>query len=611
MTWTPTVDKHDHPVGEAGVRYSLEKVAELVKRAQEAFRSPEIRQLALQILDDAKKAGAGIDNDEERAKAILYWVQENRIWAPDPVGTEMMTGAHLTACVNPNAPCFRGGDCDDLVILTASLLLAVGIYACIVGHAYRSDRQIVHVLAAAWCKGKWHYCDPSKPQGRAHYPFGSAQTPTRERVLALPNGKVICDQRSCFKDNPGMHPDKIGFIDKGVFVGIDGVPEDVSLQELSLGHAPASRVQWVKPSRVQWVRAPGTLGQTADEIALTAAQSKEQRTLSRTEKIAIAGVIVSALGILIQYLWMRRATPGAQPNPLQLNPISPSFGKRLRKEIEQEHRAESRQRIRTFREQAKQARERRGRALLDLRASCQGRVAKIRAAREALVQKRRDVTTECRAARAETRAIARHDIDDALQSIAEERGFQREIHRKVLKQKPRRGRGEALSESDDEVRRNIAPELVPIFNRVRRDIKGSARRSRTEAFLEWVEAHPDEVSALEAESAESDADRMFHDYMSQLSSQGYEQNPSDDHHCAACGEPFGEYDSANYEGGKNYCDACFYPGRWVIERRRGRSWRPINSDRWETQEDALIELRQYQEGHLDVPDSHFRVVERL
>lgn len=594
MTWTPTVDKHDHPVGEAGVRYSLEKVAELVKRAQAAFRSPEIRQLALQILDDAKKAGAGIDNDEERAKAILYWVQENRIWAPDPVGTEMMTGAHLTACVNPNAPCFRGGDCDDLVILTASLLLAVGIYACIVGHAYRSDRQIVHVLAAAWCKGKWHYCDPSKPPGRPHYPFGSAQQPTRERVLALPNGKVICDQRSCFKDNASMHPDKIGFIDKGVFVGVDGVPADISMQELSLSHAPASRVQWVKPSRVAWVRAPGTLGQTADEIALTAAQSKEQRTLSRTEKIAIAGVIVSALGILVQYLWMRQATPGAaQPNPLLLNPVAPSFGKRLRKEIDKEHRAESRQRIRTFRGQATSARKRRQRELLDLRESCQGRVAKIRAAREALVQKRRDVAAECRAAREQARSLARRDIEEALGAIEEERSFQREIHRKVLTQKPRRSRAEALSESDDEVRGNIAPELVPIFNRVRRDIKGSARRTRTEAFLEWVEAHPDEVSALEAESAESDADRIFHDYMAQLSSQGYEQNYTD----PETGDAIDE--------------------RWIVQRRHGSEWRPLNSDVWDTQEDALIEMSRHSDQDPYMPQGYglplleYRVVELL
>ncbi len=48
------------------------------------------------------------------------------------------------------------------------------------------------------------------------------------------------------------------------------------------------------------------------------------------------------------------------------------------------------------------------------------------------------------------------------------------------------------SESDDEVRQNIAPDLVPLFNRVRLGIKKCAGKSRTESFLEYVEEHPHE-----------------------------------------------------------------------------------------------------------------------
>ncbi len=47
-------------------------------------------------------------------------------------------------------------------------------------------------------------------------------------------------------------------------------------------------------------------------------------------------------------------------------------------------------------------------------------------------------------------------------------------------------------ESDDEVRSNIPADLVPLFNRIRWTIKASPRKSRTEAFLEYVEAHPGE-----------------------------------------------------------------------------------------------------------------------
>ena len=61
----------------------------------------------------------------------------------------------------------------------------------------------------------------------------------------------------------------------------------------------------------------------------------------------------------------------------------------------------------------------------------------------------------------------------------------------------RRGPGIArVQESDDEVRANIPPELRALWERTKGRLRGSARRSRTEAFLEYAEAHPDE--AIEA-----------------------------------------------------------------------------------------------------------------
>jgi len=44
-----------------------------------------------------------------------------------------------------------------------------------------------------------------------------------------------------------------------------------------------------------------------------------------------------------------------------------------------------------------------------------------------------------------------------------------------------------LSESDDEVRANLDPQLVRIFDRVKGKIAGNARKSRTEAFLEYAQ----------------------------------------------------------------------------------------------------------------------------
>ena len=54
---------------------------------------------------------------------------------------------------------------------------------------------------------------------------------------------------------------------------------------------------------------------------------------------------------------------------------------------------------------------------------------------------------------------------------------------------------ERRSESDDEVRINVPPELVALFERVKRGIKGSPRETRTEEFLRYAESHAGEVLA--------------------------------------------------------------------------------------------------------------------
>jgi len=61
---------------------------------------------------------------------------------------------------------------------------------------------------------------------------------------------------------------------------------------------------------------------------------------------------------------------------------------------------------------------------------------------------------------------------------------------------------ERRQESDDEVRTNLSPELVSVFDDVRKHIKGGPRRTRTEAFLEWAEENPDAV--LEAQQHAAD-----------------------------------------------------------------------------------------------------------
>lgn len=69
-------------------------------------------------------------------------------------------------------------------------------------------------------------------------------------------------------------------------------------------------------------------------------------------------------------------------------------------------------------------------------------------------------------------------------------------------ERARARRAENIRESDDEVRRNLSPELAIIWEKVKSRIRPSSRRTRTEAFIEWVEEHGSEAARILDEHAE-------------------------------------------------------------------------------------------------------------
>jgi len=110
-------------------------------------------------------------------------------------------------------------NCDDLVVLLASSFLSVGLNTMVVGHAYNTQKNIQHVLAAVRIADQWQYADPS-----TDFPLGKCERFTRERLLSVPNVKVVCDETSCLSNPASIDPDREGFVEKGLFVGVDGVP---------------------------------------------------------------------------------------------------------------------------------------------------------------------------------------------------------------------------------------------------------------------------------------------------------------------------------------------------------------------------------------------------
>ncbi len=186
--------------------------------------------------------------------------------------------------------------------------------------------------------------------------------------------------------------------------------------------------------------------------------------------------------------------------------------KQLWRDIQKQHRQEARAKVGHLREQVRAARAARKDAIRQASERCRTeRLAareRAKALRErALAELREAVRLERLTAR-ETCSLRRNGatskdgVARARAELAAERAYRADL-RRIERNNKARTRAhphvtyvERRTESDDEVRGNLPPDLVPLFERVKRGIKGSTRMSRTEAFLKYAEEHPDEVLEL-------------------------------------------------------------------------------------------------------------------
>lgn len=168
--------------------------------------------------------------------------------------------------------------------------------------------------------------------------------------------------------------------------------------------------------------------------------------------------------------------------------------KRLRREIEKARRVKFKARLLELRELIKAARESREAAIQNVRSDC--------------AQKRIDLRTSCQSRAAVAKAGGAAEVARRKSTLLEEKGFEQQIRNADRPRKLRTTSGERRQESDDEVRSNLDPEMVGVFDAVRKHVKGTPRKSRTEAFLQWSEENPGEVYDL----LQHDADR----YLAQL-----------------------------------------------------------------------------------------------
>lgn len=103
--------------------------------------------------------------------------------------------------------------------------------------------------------------------------------------------------------------------------------------------------------------------------------------------------------------------------------------------------------------------------------------------------------------------VAEHE----RQRLRELAGHRARVARHVAQHEAR----ERAGESDETVIRDLEahhPELVPVFQRMKAQIKAGPRRSRTEAMLEWAEEHPDEIGAMTASSELGDLQKAIREH---------------------------------------------------------------------------------------------------
>ncbi len=115
---------------------------------------------------------------------------------------------------------------------------------------------------------------------------------------------------------------------------------------------------------------------------------------------------------------------------------------------------------------------------------------------------REDAKTACEAGKDSARTKGAELERGAKRTLKEERIYQRRIREAGKAPKKRVTSRERSQEDDDAVRSNLPADLVPVFDAVRKQIKGTPKRTRTEAFLEWAEENPDEILSVQQAEAE-------------------------------------------------------------------------------------------------------------
>ena len=138
------------PEGDAGIAATLGVMRDLIR--QGAIH-PDVRRAAVEAtayLSHSDQAG--------EVDAVADWILARTDYRPDPLLSEWLQEpwAVLGEIERGERPAL---DCDDLVILSLSMLGAIGFETALQVVATRPDRQLDHVYGMVRIAGRWEALD--------------------------------------------------------------------------------------------------------------------------------------------------------------------------------------------------------------------------------------------------------------------------------------------------------------------------------------------------------------------------------------------------------------------------------------------------------------------
>ena len=109
---------------------------------REASKNVEVRRLSEQLV-------AGLRCDYDKVYNIWEFVTDNTDYQKDPQGyeyikTPLVPIAEMNQGIRPQL------DCDDLTVLSLSMLASVGVPVALRSASYRPDKKLTHVYGLAW-----------------------------------------------------------------------------------------------------------------------------------------------------------------------------------------------------------------------------------------------------------------------------------------------------------------------------------------------------------------------------------------------------------------------------------------------------------------------------